>query len=438
MLYNLGFLIFSIFYIPTLLFKGKLHGDFLERFGVYKKAKLDAIAASRGGIWIQAVSVGEVALCKTLVPAIKEKFPDKKIIISTITKGGNDLAKKLFSEDAVIIYFPLDFSFIAKKAVGILKPKLYIMVETEIWPNVLKTVNENHIPAILINGRISDHSFGKYKLVSLFLKNILAKIGAFCMQSEVDAERIRQLGAPKEKVMVTGTMKFDAEVKTDASLQQKTRELLGLEPGNELFVAGSTHEGEEAVVISAYAELIRQFPKLKLLIAPRHVDRAARVEALARKIGFETERVSNLNERRTLNHSLRSGSGQATKDERRILILDTIGQLQNIYTVATIVFIGGSLVKHGGQNPIEPAILERPILFGPNMFNFRPAEKVLLDNSGAIKVSGESELFNAALRLLKDPEDRARLGANAKSAILKSRGATGRNIELISTLIADS
>src|SRR3989338_3557346 len=214
MLYDIGFLIFSIVYLPTLLFKGKLHRDFLERFGIYEKCKRDSLSSGEERIWIQAVSVGEVSLCRALIPSLKGKFPDKEIVLSTITRAGNDLAKKIFSGDAVVIYFPLDFSFIVKKVMGLIRPGLYIMIETEIWPNMIKETSDNKIPSILINGRISDKSFGMYRLAGLFLRDIFTKIDKFCMQSEIDAERIETLGASAERVTVTGNMKFDTEIKS--------------------------------------------------------------------------------------------------------------------------------------------------------------------------------------------------------------------------------
>ncbi|MFH1189177.1 MAG: glycosyltransferase N-terminal domain-containing protein, partial [Candidatus Omnitrophota bacterium] len=217
MLYDIGFFIFSIFYLPTLIFRGKLHGDFGERFGSYSSQKRSRLAAGRSAIWIQAVSVGEVALCKSLIPMIREHFPESSIVFSTITKAGNELARKLFSKDAVIIYFPLDFSFIVKKAVSLIKPKVYVMVETEIWPNILKALSASGARTILVNGRISDRSFGKYELAKPFLRSTLERIGAFCMQSETDARRIIALGAPKERVRVTGTMKFDINITSSGS-----------------------------------------------------------------------------------------------------------------------------------------------------------------------------------------------------------------------------
>lgn len=435
MLYDIAFLIFSIIYLPTLLFKGKLHRDFLERFGIYGKAKRDRLNSAKGNIWIQAVSVGEVSTCRTLIPSLKKRFPDSQIILSTITKTGNDLAKKIFSADALIIYFPLDFSFIVRKAVSLIIPKVYIMVETEIWPNVIKAISDDRIPIILINGRISDRSFGSYSLVRRFLKDILGRIDRFCMQSHLDAERIISLGAPSGRVAVTGNMKFDIYVASDAEAARKMRESLGLNVDSQLFVAGSTHNGEEDILIEAFRDLVREFPKLELLIAPRHIERAAEIERLAERSGFEAARLSALNEGRMLVHRSLGEGGR--RDRQRVFILDTIGHLKDIYAIATIVFIGGSLVRHGGQNPIEPAVFEKAILFGQNMFNFKDIASIFVENNAAIQVMDKCDLFEKTKALLKDRAACLQLGQNAKRTVYGNRGATERNLDAAIHLFVD-
>ena len=423
MLYDIGFAIFSIFYLPTLIFRGKLHRDFLERFGVYDKEKRAALAQAKDAIWIQAVSVGEVALCRDFIPLIRSNFPCRTIIFSTITKTGNDLAKKLFAKDAVIIYFPLDFSFVVRKVIGLIRPKIYVMIETEIWPNFLKETGRSKIPAILINGRISDRSFGKYKLAKPFLKNTLQGISTLCMQSKLDAERIMELGASPEKVKVTGNMKFDIQIKASQLSGAEIRNQLDLEERDELLVAGSTHKGEEETVVEAYKELLGRFPKLKLLIAPRHIERSGEVEAVVRKYSLDPVRLSN--------PSVSRNSDSAP----RVFILDTIGRLNDFYSVATIVFVGGSLIKHGGQNPIEPAIYGKPVIFGPYMFNFKNIASALVERKAVIRVSNEKELESAIEDLLMHAKKRSELGERAKQVILENQGATQKNLNEISRFL---
>lgn len=405
MLYDLGFFIFSIIYLPALIFKGKLHRDFGQRFGIYDAATAARLKAHKPKMWIQAVSVGEVALCKNLIPLLKERFPGYDIVLSTITKTGNDLAKKLFSQEAVIIYFPLDFSFIIRRTVKLMRPKFYVMIETEIWPNLLRELARNKIPSILINGRISDRSIGKYRLAKPFLRKALELVNVFCMQSPLDAERIRELGAPADRVKVTGTMKFDIDTMVKHESGKKIREFTGLKSGEELFVAGSTHKGEDAIIIRVYQDLVKDFPKLKLLIAPRHIDRAKEIRGLAEKLGAQVH------------------------------VLDTIGQLNDAYSIATLVFVGGSLVRHGGQNPIEPAVFERPILFGPHMFNFRTITEIFLNAHAAIQVKDEKELLHQCRVLLRNGRDRTALGQAARKVIFQNRGAAEKNLQAIAGII---
>ena len=457
MLYDIGFLIFSIIYLPILIFKGKLHREFPERFGRYALVKEKELLSGEDRIWIQAVSVGEVAACKSLIPLLKKSFPRHDLVISTITKAGNDLAKKLFSKDAAIIYFPIDFSFTVRRAVKYIKPRLYIMIETEIWPNLLKELLLNSVPSVMINGRISDRSIGKYRLVKPILKNVLSKIDALCMQDTIDAERIIELGAPPGRVKVTGNMKFDVEVPANVEASDVVRRSLSLNEDDPLFVAGSTHSGEEEAIVEAFKELILDFPKIKLLIAPRHIDRVKEVEKIIKKSGLDSIRISRIcllperhcEEPKATKQSQKQDcfapSGLAMTEDifarndisatARVLILDTIGHLNEVYSAATLVFVGGSLVKHGGQNPIEPAVLGKAILFGPHMFNFRSITEVLLKEGAALQVAGKEDLVKNLKMLINDPMRRSKIGDNAKKVIAQNRGATRKNLEKISEIL---
>lgn len=419
MLYDIGFFIFSLLYLPTLLFKGKLHRDFLQRFGNYDEKTKSALASRKEKIWIQAVSVGEVALCKTFIPLLKNEYPKAEIVLSTITKTGNDLAKKIFSKDVTIIYFPLDFRFVVNKVAGLIKPKLYVMIETEIWPNLLNALYRMSVPSALINGRISDRSIGKYRLARPFIKKTLNRLNIFCMQTKADAERIVELGAPSEKVKVTGNMKFDTASKRDMRPGEEIREVLNLEADEELVVAGSTHKGEEEILLEAFKELSPEFPKLKLLIAPRHIDRIGEIDRLVKRLGLEAVKVSD---------------GRMV-GASKVLILDAIGQLNDIYSIATIVFIGGSLVRHGGHNPIEPALFEKPVLFGPHMFNFKTIASSFLSTRAAVQVTAVNDIVSECRFLLRDESERMRLGTSARSLVIKNCGAAKRNIDAIKEII---
>lgn len=422
MLYDIVFLIFSLFYLPTLIFKGKLHADFGERLGRYSKDKREALISSKGAIWIQAVSVGEVAVCGEFVKTLKERFPDKRIVLSTVTKTGNDLAKKLYGAGGVtVIYLPLDLSWVVKKAAALIDPCFYVMVETELWPNMIREMSRRKVPSCVVNGRISDRSFGKYMMVKRFLKPVLGMIDRFCMQSVVDAERIRAMGAPAEKVIVTGNMKFDTEPKTDEVSLERMRKLIGMDPGGRLLAAGSIHPGEELPILEAYTELKKEFTDLKVVLAPRHVENFPYFESIVKDdFGFTP--------------SLFSRPADAPP-ERRVTIIDKIGHLTELYALATVVFIGGSLVRHGGQNPLEAAVFEKPVIFGPHMFNFRDISESLLASGGAIRVNDKSEMVAAIRGLFLDDNKRRGIGQKARQALIARRGATQRNLQEIEKLI---
>ncbi|MFA5146147.1 MAG: 3-deoxy-D-manno-octulosonic acid transferase [Candidatus Omnitrophota bacterium] len=427
MLYDIAFFIFAVFYLPALIFRGKFHGDFRERFGVYDAQKARRLGSGRDRIWIHAVSVGEVSVCKALIPALRSAFPGNGIVISTITRAGNKAALKAFSGDAIILYLPLDFRSTVRRSLDLIRPRLFIMVETEIWPNLLLELHRRSIPSVLVNGRISDRSFGKYRLGRAFLKGIVEKIKMLCMQSRLDAERISALGAPEDKVLVTGNMKFDMVSAGKETPAGDIRTLLGLGDGSMLFVAGSTHEGEEEAVTEVFKDLLRNFPDLRLLIAPRHIERTPSIEAVIKRFGFDTVRVSSL---------LNSQHSQLpTPDSRLVYLLDTIGDLRDIYSVAGIVFVGGSLVRHGGQNPIEPALFGKPVIFGPHMFNFRDVASAFLREKAALQVADKDDLLRQCGFLLRNKAEISRLGDKAKEVILANRGATDKNLDVIRALV---
>jgi len=372
--------------------------DFISRF---KDKKL---------IWLHTVSVGEANAACTLVSQLKEIYPNYNLVVSTVTQTGNKIAQKLIDSDDVLIYAPLDVSFIVKKVINLIKPQVFIVAETEIWPNIITSLTRNNIPVVLVNGRISGSSFSGYKVIQPFLKGILGKIKLFCMQTEEDAKRIIQLGAKSSQVKITGNMKFDIERLED----KRKKKDLGLAEDDELFIAGSTHQGEEEIVLKTYKELIKVYPKLKLLIAPRHIERTREVERLIYRFGFKPQRISQLE-----------------KGLRTIFILDTIGQLRSLYSLADVVFVGGSLISRGGQNPIEPGLFSKPVIFGPYMSNFSDAARAFLDKKAAIMVNNAQGLQDAVSKILNEPGLKEKLGKAAEELICEHRGASIRNAELI-------
>jgi 3-deoxy-D-manno-octulosonic-acid transferase len=423
-LYDVAFIMFSIAYLPYMLLTGRWHKDMAQRFGVYPKESLDKMAGG-GNIWLHAVSVGEVMAAGTLVEGLLKKYPEKKIVISTTTKTGNDIARKRFGDRAVIIYFPADISFVVKKALKAIKPKALIIIETEIWPNVITALNKMSVPVIIVNGRISPRSFKGYMRIRPVIKGVLKNVELFCMQGREYADRIRSMGAPPERVIVTGNMKFDAAARTYASGSLDVDAIkndLNIKDGETLFIAGSTHKPEEEMIMNVYNELLGSVPGLRLLIAPRHVERTTEIEGVVRKMGFSPARIS-MQTRQTM---------RAPDAQRSVLILDTIGRLSRIFSAGTIVFIGGSLMPRGGQNILEPAIFSKPILFGPHMFNFKDITETFLNREAARMVKSADQLREASSDLLTDPEKRRELGERAKKIVDENMGATERNIDKIS------
>lgn len=331
-LYDIFFLVFSIFYLPYLLVKGKWHKDFLQKFAFLP----NEITKLKNPLWIHSVSVGESMLAVKLANRLKRKFPEISVVVSTTTKTGNDIIQKKGKGvvDAVF-YYPADLSFVVSKVIRLIKPCLYIMVETELWPNLLEELNSKKIPAILVNGRMSNKSFSNYKKVTFIVKRMLKGISSFCMQSKEDANRVEQLGAEKSRIIITGNMKFDEPMKKGATI---TREVLGFEEDDQILVAGSTHSPEEEKIIEVFRKIKKHKPGFKLVLAPRHIERKDSIETVILKSGLKCICLSDV----------LSADKKKIEKDCEVLLVDTIGHLSDIYNVATMVFIGGSFAKRGG------------------------------------------------------------------------------------------
>jgi len=421
-IYDVSFLIFSIIYLPYLAIKGKAHRDFTQRFGNLPES-LKRIGSSRP-IWIHAVSVGEVLTVKNFIDKLLSEYPERKVVLSTTTKTGSEIAKKVIHPKVERFYFPLDFTWIIKRVVNFINPSTFVIVETEIWPNLITELSKRNVPIALINGRISNKSFAGYKKIKFLFNTILKKVTLFCMRTKSDAERIEALGAPKENIRVTGNMKFDTEVSGENNpVSGIKRSDLGLSESDMLIIAGSTHNGEEKMILDIYKNLAEKFEKLKIIIAPRHIDRARNIKKLAEEMGYEGVLLSHFKDK------------EKRVSERNIFILDTIGELKSLYNLATVVFMGGSLIKRGGHNIIEPATFGKPVVFGHYMFNFQDTARSFLEDKAAVEVRDKEELLNTLGTLLGDGNRRSTLGRNARELLEKSKGATERNVDQIKNLI---
>jgi len=412
-IYDILFILFSLLYLPYLLLKRKWHAKMGMRFGFFKKEALGL--ADKKRVWIHAVSVGEVMVIRNLIKKIKTAYPTYQIVVSVVTPTGFELAKTVMSDGDTVIFAPVDLSFAVRKYVRLIDPVLYLNAETELWPNFLTALHARNIPIIQVNGRISDSAFKGYKFFRFFFKRILSYVTYFCMQGELDKKRIEAMGAPEEKVYAVGNMKFD-----DVS----TADVHGLPPvlthSNEtIFIAGSTHPGEEEIILDVARSIERQFPYLRLILAPRHPERASEIMRLCTQKGFTAVKFSQIKD--VLNEE--------------VVVVDTIGHLRSLFSLGDVVFLGKSLTVKGGHNIVEPGCFGKPIVIGPFMENFRDITKIFLENDAVIQVKDKSELQTAVVRLLQDKALRARLGNNARNAVEKYRGATEKTFEVVSSVL---
>jgi 3-deoxy-D-manno-octulosonic-acid transferase len=373
-------------------------------------------------IWVHAASVGEVFCSIPLLKKIKKEFTHLKIVLTTMTFTGNETAKTYLPEADQVLFLPIDHPFIIPRVIEKIQPNLLLIAETELWPNLLQSCGKKGIPIVLFNGRISQKSFQRYQLLQFFFKRCLKHISLFLMQTEEDRTRIIEMGGESQKTRVVGNLKFDQTFPsfTPEVVAEMTTHL-GFQGNENIFIAGSTHAGEEEILVSLYKELKKSNPHLVLILAPRHLERLEEVERILRK-----ESLSWL--RKT---SLSLGSGRSDQERPDVILLDTMGELMGLYSLGTLVFVGGSLVPVGGHNPLEPLFFRKCVLFGPYMFNFLEISKRLTENGGAIQVSGKEDLFSQMKRLLFDEEARKEVGERGYQFLQKHQGATERMLEEI-------
>jgi 3-deoxy-D-manno-octulosonic-acid transferase len=376
-------------------------------------------------IWIHAVSVGEVLTARALADDLKGRYPRLRLFLSTTTIAGQQVARRNLQQLDGVFYLPFDWTLIVRRTLALVKPRLFIMVETEIWPNLLHVCRRQGVKTVVINGRISQRSFPRYRIVRPFFRRVLADVDRFCMQSEESARRLVALGADPARVTVTGSLKFDSLELPGVTPHGKPRErvlrFFRLPSSRTVVVAGSTMKGEEAAVLRAFSRVKARLPGALAVLAPRQPERFAEVERVARDAGFVTTRRTQL-----------PIDADPPAD---VVVLDTIGELAQVYQVATAVFVGGSLADHGGHNILEPAIFGKPIVFGPHMQNFREIADVFLANDAAVQVQSDRELDDVLIQLVTDPVRRARLGAAARALVEANRGAKDKTLAVIGEVL---
>ncbi len=398
-----------IFILPLLIIK--LRKGIGERLGFLRIPKRSVFEG--GSIWIHATSVGEVRATEKLVAYIREYF-DAPIILSTITATGNKIAHTQFGNKVFVIYLPFDLFFIVRKIIHLVRPKLLILIETELWPNLIAEVNRMGGKVILISGRISNKRWSLF--FRPFMRNVLKNLDLMSMQSEEDALRIIALGASKQKVTIGGNIKFDSLITNITKISPPKN----FSSSADLFVIGSTRKGEEGPIVDAYLKIKERFPQMSLVIAPRHPERVGEVIQLIQKRGLVCHR-------RTKVDALSRGE---------VLILDTIGELLNFYSIAEITFVGGTLVPIGGHNLIEPAALDKVVFFGPFVDNYKEIAMLLISVGLGIKISNSNELAEAIIALLSAPNRlKERVGYNQK-IITRLQGSSLKNFMLIKELFS--
>ncbi|PKN86456.1 MAG: hypothetical protein CVU51_07205 [Deltaproteobacteria bacterium HGW-Deltaproteobacteria-1] len=361
-LYNILLLIAAVpgllFFSLKMLITGKYRNSFIQKLGGRQESILAGLKEGRR-VWIHAVSVGEVTAAAPIVASLKTKRPDVQVIVSTSTETGQGMAKRLVKEADAFIYFPLDLPFAVGKTLDLVRPDVFALVETELWPNFLAACNRRGIPSFIVNGRISPRSFGKYQKTVFFWRRILENIAEAGMISDIDASRIAGIGMASGKIKVLGNAKYDAlAAMASPALHEDIASRLQVQKNEKFLVAGSTHPGEEGAVIDAYKKLLARYPEFRLILVPRHIERTRDVIGVLRQAG--------LNDIITFTEI----NGGRPRRNEKVIVVDVIGELFKIYSLGTIVYCGGSLVPKGGQNILEAAAWGRVIFYGPSMEDF--------------------------------------------------------------------
>ncbi|MBC7899926.1 MAG: 3-deoxy-D-manno-octulosonic acid transferase [Saprospiraceae bacterium] len=424
LLLTLAFVLMSPLFI---LRREKYAAGFQERLGNYPEFKHDG----RKVIWLHCVSVGETNAARPLVDEIKTSFPDHRLIVSTTTKTGQELAQNIFSDKAdAVFYFPFDWKFSVRRALHHFKPDIVLLMETEIWPRFLSEAKIFGAKNVIVNGRISARSFKRYSYISRFVREVLSNIDLALMQDEDDGRYIRSLGVPVQQIRITGNIKFDLQINDNEKLvTENFRNRFGFSQQQRLIVAASTHDPEEKWIVDSFRKVYDLMAsKPRLLVAPRHPERFNEVADIIRKTGF----------------SLVNSSAKQSEDDKKatVILLDSIGELRAVYPLAEIVFVGGSLIPHGGQNILEPALAGKAIVTGPYTHNFSSAVSAFLESKAliqlpemAVESQTVEQISKTFERLLNEPAERDFLGANAEMIMKANRGATGFTIDALKQIL---
>lgn len=428
-IYDFGFFLFSIFMLPHFLGKLRQADDrarlVRERFGRFseeKRARLEGPSP----VWIHTVSVGEAMAVERFLHQLLERRPKLRVVLTTVTPTGQAIARQWEDERVTVLYFPFDFRFAVRRFFEAVRPELLLLTETEIWPNVIEEAAGRSVPIGVINGRLSERSFKAFRRFSLIFTPLLSRIDSFLVQSQKDRERLLALGVHPDLVSVTGNMKLDQVDFGKAGEEERRllREKWGLLDSDQVLLGGSTHPGEEEILLRAFRSLREDGCPLKLILAPRHIERSRKILEAVKEQGFRGILMSSASEV----GSAVTGGEIPPLLPYDVLILDRLGELRKLYLAADVVVMGGSFIPHGGQNPVEPARVCRPVVHGPCVFNFEELYQNLDEGGGSLRVNGEPELLFVLKRLFANPPERKALGRRAYEVIEGLRGATERNL----------
>lgn len=443
---SVAFLTLLPYFLYQAFFQKKYLNNFRERLGVLP----DSLQAEgRPTIWIHAVSVGETLAAHPLVNALRERFPTHRLIFSTTTATGQAVARSRITEADGFCYYPFDWRFSVRRALDTIQPQAVVLMESELWPNFLRECRQRNIPVIVANGRVSDRSFRRSQKFAFWFRRMTANVTRFLMQSEADAGRIQALGAKAEHVLVSGNIKYDIGQDKGTAAQEAKAQLLNAEfalTAQPLIVAGSTSDGEEELLLAAFAEVRKAagLEAVRLLLAPRHPER---FEAVAKLL--DSSRFHYVRRSAYVQQPEPAGVGQlsalpATNNPAHkadVILLDSIGELASLYRYASVVFVGGSLIPKGGHNILEPAHDAKPILVGPHMENFREITAEFLRHDAVIQLHGTTDkaliaaLQGTLIDLLHDDARAQMLGANARATVEANRGATAKTVAVLADVI---
>ena len=420
------YLLAGLAYSPVVIYRAVRHKRYRtgwnQRFG-----KITRRSPTKKCIWLHAVSVGEVNAAKTIVKELKNKFGNFEIVISTTTDTGFARATNLFSENHQIFYFPFDFSWTMRRAFRNIRPAICLLMELEVWPNLVHIAQQSNVPVIVVNGRISDRSFTSYKRVLPLIRKMFDRVPLVLAQTDEYARRFKELGCPNEKVIVTGSLKYDTAQITN-KIEGADVLAAQLNIGNErLWVAGATGNDEEKILLDVYQNIKQQsrFSDLRLAIVPRKPERFDEVAQLIERTGFPLIRYSQI----------KNNTAPSPANNQVVILGDTMGDLRKFYSLAAIIFVGRSLVPMGGSDMAEAAALGKCTIFGPHAFNFKQTVDALLADNGAIMVKDKQELLQTMQKCLNDPDFAQSIAKNGREVIRKNQGATAKSIDQITKFL---